>query len=69
MEVQGSSLQVLLNDMAILLAVEENDYDLYKKVIIDLGVFLEEDSDDLLKRHFELVKETYTPYTKRASIH
>ena len=31
---------------AILLGMEENDYDLYKKVIIDLGV-LEEDSDDL----------------------
>jgi len=52
---------------AILLAMEENDFLLYKKVIIDLGVFLEGDSEDLFRRHFELVKETYNPYTKEGS--
>ena len=52
---------------AILLAMEEDDYDLYKKVIIDLGVFLKTDSEDLFKRHFELIKETYNPYTKEGA--
>ena len=52
---------------AILLAMEEDDYPLYKKVIIDLGVFVKTDPEDLFKRHFGLIKETYNPYTKEGS--
>ena len=48
---------------AILLAVEENDFALYRKSIIDLGIFVEEDPHDLFERHFELIIETYKPYT------
>ena len=52
---------------AILLAMEEDDFALYKKVIIDLGVFLKTDSEELFQRHFELIKETYNPYTLEGS--
>ena len=52
---------------AILLAMEEDDFALYKKVIIDLGVFIKTDSEELFQRHFELIKETYNPYTLEGS--
>ena len=52
---------------ALLLAMEEDDYSLYKNVIIDLGVFLETDSEEMFRRHFQLIKDTYNPYTKEGS--
>jgi aarF domain-containing kinase len=49
---------------AILLSIEDDDFGLYRKSILQLGIFHDDDSHDIFERHFQLIKETYSPYTK-----
>lgn len=47
----------------LLMAMEENRIDIYSKIAKKLNMFKEDDEEDLIARHFEIIKDLYRPYT------
>lgn len=55
------------NYIFILRAAEKNDLELYRKYAIELQIFDENEPVETVKRHFDLVKKIYLPYTLEGS--
>ena len=49
---------------ALLISLEENRPDIYSIVAKKLNMFRDDDEEELMARHFDMIKTLYMPYTK-----
>ncbi|MBY0415236.1 MAG: hypothetical protein K2Q18_13780, partial [Bdellovibrionales bacterium] len=57
----------MIDYVGLLMSLECNRPDIYEKIAKKLNMFKEDEEQELLNRHFELIKDVYMPFNKEGS--
>lgn len=56
-------LDFIVDYVGLMVAMEENRVDIYSLIAKKLNMFKEDDEEELINRHFTIIRELYLPYT------
>lgn len=57
------STEIVQTHIHLIQSLEKNNLDLYREEMIKLGFFFQ-DEEEIIKKHFEMIKELFYPYTR-----